>query len=125
MAITTTKLITYEEWLEMPLVDNKVEEVVNGQIVTMPPPKTRHADIVEALAEILRRQLDPARVRVRISIFGLVIRRDPLEMRIPDLAVFIKSNVVEQDGYVHSAPELAVEVLSPSNDRRERTEKLL
>jgi Uma2 family endonuclease len=32
---------------------------------------------------------------------------------------------VEIDGYVHCAPELAVEVLSPSNDRLERMEKLL
>ena len=40
------------------------------------------------------------------------------------LAVFIKSNVVERDGYIHSAPELVVEVLSPANTRSERAEKL-
>src|SRR5439155_621006 len=63
-------------------------------------------------------------VRVRISMFGLIIRRDPLAMRIPDLAVFIKSNVVEHDGYIHSAPELVVEVLAPANTRSERQAKL-
>jgi Uma2 family endonuclease len=31
---------------------------------------------------------------------------------------------VEVDGYIHSAPELVVEVLSPGNSRIERTEKL-
>jgi Uma2 family endonuclease len=31
---------------------------------------------------------------------------------------------VEQDGYIHSAPELVVEVLSPANTRVERAEKL-
>jgi Uma2 family endonuclease len=31
---------------------------------------------------------------------------------------------VEQDGYIHSAPELVVEVLSPANTRMERAEKL-
>jgi Uma2 family endonuclease len=31
---------------------------------------------------------------------------------------------VEQDGYIHSAPQLVVEVLSPANTRREREEKL-
>ena len=31
---------------------------------------------------------------------------------------------MEQDGYIHSAPKLVVEVLSPGNTRAERTEKL-
>jgi Uma2 family endonuclease len=44
--------------------------------------------------------------------------------RVPDIAVFIRKNVVEQDGYIHSAPELVVEVLSPANTRAERSEKL-
>src|SRR5262249_14962232 len=42
----------------------------------------------------------------------------------PDLAVFHKSTIVEQDGRIHSAPQLIVEVLSPSNIRSEREEKL-
>jgi Uma2 family endonuclease len=41
-----------------------------------------------------------------------------------DLAVFESDTVVEQDGYVHSAPQLVVEVLSPANTRREREEKI-
>jgi Uma2 family endonuclease len=53
-----------------------------------------------------------------------VIRRDPVTTRVPDIGVFIRSNVVEQDGYIHSAPELLVEVLSPANTRAERAGKL-
>src|SRR5579872_6508950 len=123
MAISA-KLVTYEEWLTMPEVSDAIEEVVNGEIVTMPPPKARHSDVVDALAAILNRQLDPARIRVRVSTFGLVIRESPLVMRIPDLAVFRKDNMVERDGYFRSAPELIVEVLSPANTRREREQKL-
>jgi Uma2 family endonuclease len=33
--------------------------------------------------------------------------------------------VIEQDGYIHSAPELLVEMLSPASPRSERAEKLL
>jgi Uma2 family endonuclease len=47
-----------------------------------------------------------------------------LSTRVPDIAVFIRGNVVEKDGYIHSAPELVVEVLSPANMRSERAEKL-
>ena len=42
----------------------------------------------------------------------------------PDLATFFVSSEVEEDGYIHSAPQLAVEVLSPANTGRERQEKL-
>jgi Uma2 family endonuclease len=52
-----------------------------------------------------------------------VIRREPLTTRAPDIAVFIRANVIEESGYIHSAPELVVEVLSPANTRSERTEK--
>ena len=38
--------------------------------------------------------------------------------------MFLTSTIVERDGYIHSAPQLAVEVLSPANTRRERADKL-
>jgi Uma2 family endonuclease len=43
---------------------------------------------------------------------------------VPDLAVFVASRLVEQDGYIHSAPDLIVEVLSAGNTRTERATKL-
>lgn len=120
---TTPKVLTYEEWLKMPEAEG-IEEVVRGEIRKMPPNKWTHVRIVEELARQLRAQLDPQAVFVVTSVFGLVIRRDPVTTRVPDIAVFIRKNVVEQDGYIHSAPDLVVEVLSPANTRAERTEKL-
>jgi Uma2 family endonuclease len=120
---TTPKVITYEEWLKLPEAEG-VEEVVQGKIRKMPSNKWNHARIVEELARQLRAQLDPQAVFVVTSVFGLVIRLEPLTTRVPDLAVFVKEHIVEQDGYIHSAPELVVEVLSPANTRVERTEKL-
>jgi Uma2 family endonuclease len=120
---TTPKVLTYEEWLKLPEAEG-IEEVVNGEIRKMPPNKILHADTVENLADLLKARVDRNIVQVRVSTFGLVIRRDPLSTRVPDIAVFIRSNVVEEDGYVHSAPELVVEVLSPANTRTERSEKL-
>jgi len=120
---TTPKVITYEEWLKLPEAEG-VEEVVQGEIRKMPPNRWNHARIIEELAQQLRAQLDPQLVFVVTSVFGLVIRRDPPTTRVPDIAVFIRKNVIEQDGYIHSAPELVVEVLSPANTRAERSEKL-
>jgi len=120
---TTSKLLTYEEWLKLPEVEG-IEEVVNGEIRKMPPNKWNHARIVEQLAQLLRARLDPESIYVITSVFGLVIRRDPLTTRVPDLAVFVASRLVEQDGYIHSAPDLIVEVLSAGNTRTERAAKL-
>ena len=120
---TTPKLLTYEEWLKLPEAEG-IEEVVNGEIRKMPPNKILHADTVENLADLLKASVDRNKIQVRVSTFGLVISRDPLTTRVPDIAVFVRSQVVEQDGYIHSAPELIVEVLSPANTRAERAEKL-
>ena len=119
---TTPKLLTYEEWLKLPEVEG-IEEVVDGGILRMPPNKWNHSRIVEELARQLRARLDPDEIYVVIAIFGLVIRREPLTTRVPDLAVFVRGKIVERDGYIHSAPELLVEVLSPANTPAEQARK--
>lgn len=122
MASTTSKIVTYEEWLKMPVTKRK-EEVVDGEIITMPPAKWKHAEIINKLHRILVLQLDDNDFSVSSSVFGVVIREEPLTCREPDLAVFRRRSIVEQDGYIHSAPELVVEVLSPSNSRRDMSKE--
>ena len=121
---TVPKTVTYEEWLRMPVVEDAVEEVVNGEIRIMPPNKLPHAAVVQRLISALVKQLDEEKIAIYGSVFGLVIRREPLSCRVPDVALFVRDELVEQDGYIHSAPELVIEVLSPGNTRGEREEKL-
>ena len=123
-SLPNSKIVTYEEWLRMPEVTDATEEVVDGEIRIMPPAKWKHAVIVANVRDALVTQLDRREVQVMDGSFGLVIRKAPLTSRVPDVAVFQRSTIVEQDGYIHSAPQLVVEVLSPSNTRREREEKL-
>jgi len=119
-----SKTISYEEWLRMPEVGDAIEEVVNGEIQITPPPKWNHSEIIDGLGGVIVPQVDRRDVKVKTSQFGLIVRREPLTVREPDLAVFQTSTIVERDGYIHSAPKLIVEVLSPANTRRERAEKL-
>jgi Uma2 family endonuclease len=105
-----SKTVTYEEWLRMPVV--KGEEVVNGEIRIMPSPKWNHSEILQDLYDQIRPQVDRRDIRVVITPFDLIIRRAPLTARVPDLAVFQASTIVERDGRIHSAPQLAVEVRS-------------
>jgi len=122
--LPNSKTVTYEEWLRMPEVTDAIEEVVNGEIHITPPAKFRHARIVERLQRALHAALDPDRFFVATGSFALIIRKSPLTSRNPDLAAFEMATIDEQDGYIHSAPQLLVEVLSRSNTRREREEKL-
>jgi len=119
-----TKTVTYEEWLRMPEVSDAVEEVINGEIRIMSSPAWSHCEIVDSIRDLILPQTDKRSVRVTTSLFDLVIRMDPLVVRVPDLAVFERSTIIEKDGRIRSAPQLVVEVLSPSNTRREREEKL-
>ena len=91
--------------------------MVNGEIRKMPPNKVIHADTVENLADLLKSRLDRRTVQVRVSTFGLVIRHEPVTTRVPDIAVFIRSNVVEVDGHIQSVPDLVVERSSPPPTR--------
>lgn len=121
---TLPKTVTYEEWLGMTVVQEGREEVVNGEIRFMPPNKSPHPQVMRALQVMFARQLDLAATEFFASTFGLVIRSEPLTCRSPDIAVFERSTMVERDGYYHSAPQLAIEVLSPSETRKEISEKL-
>jgi Uma2 family endonuclease len=123
-SLPNSNAVTYEEWLRMPEVGDATEEVVNGEIRIMPPPKWKHSEIVDRLAARMWAQVDDREIKVKASQFGLIIRRSPLTSRVPDLAIFDAATMVEQDGYIHSAPQLVVEVLSPANTRREREDKL-
>ena len=44
---TTPKLLSYEEWLEIPEVGDAIEEVVNGEITIKPRNKWNHVVILK------------------------------------------------------------------------------
>jgi Uma2 family endonuclease len=122
-SLPKTATVTYGEWLRMPVTEGR-EEVVNGEIQIMPAAKAVHAFIVENLLADFMRQLDRTRFHILSGSFGLVIRTAPLTCRVLDLAVFERATEVVIDGYFHSPPQLAVEVLSPSETRRSIGENL-
>jgi len=119
-SLPNSKTVTYEEWLRMPEVEDATEEVVNGEIRITPPEKWVHARTVEKVWRPLARQLDHRQFCVLTAQFGLIIRKAPLTCRVPDLAVFEESTIVEEDGFVCSAPQLVAEVLSPGEAPEEK-----
>jgi Uma2 family endonuclease len=121
---TVAQNLTYEEWLKMPPVEDGTDEVVKGELRFMPPTRQPHALIVRRLTRSLDRQLDDTQAVVFGSNLGLMITREPLTCRSPDLVVYSLERMVIQDGLHWSAPDLIIEVLSPSENRRRKEEKL-
>jgi Uma2 family endonuclease len=124
MSTTVTRLLTYEEWIQMPTVQDGIEEVVKGELRFMPPNRFVHGKVIQRIIAKLSPQVDDELVEIMGSNIGQLISRDPLTCRSPDLVVFWLEKMDLTDGLLCSPVDLIVEVVSPSETKRRRQEKL-
>lgn len=120
MATTTTAPITLEEFERLPDDGNK-HELSEGELITMPGPKSRHSLVAATVFEFLLnflKQLATGRVLMEA---GYVLSRDPLTIREPDISFLSNERILttDEDDYFEGAPELAVEVVSPSDSAQD------
>src|SRR5207249_4297108 len=87
MATAPTKLLTAEEFFRLPEPpDGSKQELVRGEIVTMPPPGFRHGDVQLAIGSLLRQFVRANRLgRVTVE-SGVVTEDDPDTVRGPDVS---------------------------------------
>lgn len=114
---TQSERVKYEDWLRMPVVQDAYEEVIDGEMIIIPPRKRPHASILKNVWRELAEQLPEFEYHVFVGNFGLVVSEDPLVCRNPDLAVFERATTAVKDGYYRSAPLLAVEDPDPEDPR--------
>jgi Uma2 family endonuclease len=125
MMATLTRPLSYEDWLDMPPAGEGREEVVNGELVAMPPNRYTHAEVIRRLTEALAPRLRAHDARVFGSSLSLLISREPLICRAPDIVVYAIGRITLDDHEIFSsAPDLIIEVLSPSENRRRKESKL-
>lgn len=111
--------VTYGEYLRWPET-NVPCEFVDGRPVVSPSPALRHQDAVFRLAVILQAAVPPG-LTVVVSPLDWVLRREPLVVRQPDIAV-IRTELMS-DPRLLEPPRLAVEVLSPTSRERDLVTK--
>jgi len=114
MASTTTRLISFEEFEQLPESDWMRQELHHGELIEVPPPIQRHKRIEHRLQQFLQIAAGPAGVVTTEMGFRPVIGNEYL---IADV-VFISQEIwdaIPPDRYMVGAPELVIEVLSPSN----------
>jgi Uma2 family endonuclease len=103
-------------------------ELVDGVLVPMSPTAGSHGSIAMRLAGALWPHVYPAGLgELFDSSTGFLLRRDPDLVRSPDVAFVQASHLaggVPRRGYLPLAPDLAVEIVSPSNTAAEMVRKL-
>ena len=111
------RLLTAEEFALLPSPeDGSQQELVNGVVVTMPPPSTYHGlccnEIVFRLNVHVRQQ---KLGHVVINDSGVILGRDPATVRGPDVAFWSRERMPEppRKGYAEIVPDLVVQVLRP------------
>jgi Uma2 family endonuclease len=114
--------LTYEEWLDLPSPECGTDEVVNGELRLVPVRLYPHAEIISHIIRGFRSL--PENALILGSSLGLMISHEPLTCRSPDVVVYRRDGMIIRDGWHWSAPGLIVEVLSPSENRRRKEEKL-
>jgi Uma2 family endonuclease len=125
--IASKKLLTAEEFFLLPgPPDGSQQELVKGEIVTMPPPGGLHGVSCNKAGRRLGNFVeDHARGTVTSNDTGFITERAPDSVRGPEIAYWSTERLpVVPVGYIEIAPDMLVEVLSPSNTWKQIRAKL-
>lgn len=116
--ITQKKLLTAEEFYLLPNpADGSQQELVRGEIITMPPPGGLHGVTCSKANRKLGNYIDSGPGGTLVcNDTGFITERAPDSVRGPDLSYWSKERLKEVPvGYIEIAPDMLIEVLSPSN----------
>ncbi len=119
-------ITTADEFLNAP-TDLGRCELVRGELIMMSPGKGRHAAIELRIGRALLDFVEANSLGEAFgSSAGYVLARDPDTVREPDVSFLCTERLKDQDldAFLEGAPDLAVEVLSPSNTAAEMREKM-
>jgi Uma2 family endonuclease len=115
----TKTRMTAAEFSQLPET-NRLMELINGEVIVSPSPFDRHQDVVFNLA-VLVRSLMPGG---KVMIAPMDVYLDDLNAVQPDVFwIAPASQCFSRGGYYYGAPELVVEVVSPSTSTRDRRDK--
>jgi Uma2 family endonuclease len=115
--------LTYDDYLRLP-DDGKRYELIDGELHVTPAPGTRHQSTVANVLRLLGSFIYKRRMG-RLWTAPLDVLFGPTDVVQPDL-VFVSTERKEiiTDAAVRGAPDLVIEVLSPSTRRRDEGVKL-
>jgi Uma2 family endonuclease len=123
--MSTKTLLTADELERMPDDDSVQIELDEGELITVPPAGEDHSNIeVETIFRLKSFVKAQDLGRVYAGDAGFRLSRDIV--RSPDVAFVRKERVeaIRGKGFIKGAPDLAVEIFSPSDSFRQLTRKV-
>jgi Uma2 family endonuclease len=127
-ATATKKLLSAEEYARLPApADGSPTEFVKGEVVVMSPPSFIHGWVQGNVYYLLRQHGDRTRSgRVTVE-SGMLTEEGPATVRGPEVAFWSYTRLPLDHTpvvFANIAPDLAVEVVSPSNSRKDIAKKV-
>ena len=113
--VSIEQTVTAQQLFEMP--DQERFELVQGELVPMSPPGFDHGCIVLDVAAVLREFVQAGKLGLVAVEAGFCVSHDPDTVRSPDVA-FVRAERIPPGGvraFFQGAPDLAIEVISPSD----------
>jgi Uma2 family endonuclease len=117
-----SQTVSLKEYLEVQSVDGTKDELIQGEVVISPSGSPNHALLMKRLVRLLDGLVDGNEFEVNSDLSIIVNPADPASMPRPD--VFVMDRVrflaaARQERFPEGAPELAIEIVSPSNTRKD------
>lgn len=117
------RLMTAEEFWEMPEKPGVRYELVEGEPIEVSPAARVHSKIVGALYRLLYAFVSSRSLgEVHGDGLGYIVQHDPDTVRVPDVSFISQAHLPEDDasdGFIPFPPDLAVEIVSPSDRAQE------
>ncbi|MGZ8423523.1 MAG: Uma2 family endonuclease [Candidatus Binatia bacterium] len=115
-------ILTYEDYAAMPNDGNRYE-ILEGELAVTPAPSTRHQIASAKLFKLLSRYIDEESLGILLYAPVDLILESTSVLQ-PDLLFVSKGRQsIITDRAIEGAPDLVVEVLSPTTSRNDRVTK--
>jgi Uma2 family endonuclease len=120
--MATKTLLTIDEFLRLPEPLDCSYELVEGELITVSPGMFLHNYVRDGLLRLLAPFVEEHRL-------GIVVSEQPFHLfgntvRFPDVAFVRSGRTLPPDKLPHGAPDLAIEVISPTNTLREMEQRV-
>lgn len=131
MPVIDTKHLTFADYLNLPTIMQRYD-IVNGEMVMSAAPTGRHQAIIGNIYVVVRAYLrDNQRGIIIFAPCDIIICRDPLRTRQPDLFIFLHGredaadleNQLDQP-MIERAPDATIEIISRHDTRRSLVDKV-